>query len=110
MGHQELNPIHYLPVSLTVSKLMLRTFQSIAYFQKLDKTTKLAALMHHGKQLPSRLKIQKEQQATQSICALPIIFSQEQFSSHTAARQMYQVSTFQTGKYNRVRVRKGHIE
>lgn len=114
--HQELNPIHYLPVSLIASKLMPRTFQSVTYFQKQDRTTKLTALMHHGKQspimkkLPNRLKIHKEQQTTPRIYALPIIFSQEQVTSHTAASQRYQVSTFHTEKRNRVTVRNGYIE
>lgn len=41
--------------------------------------------MHHGKQLPNRLKIQKEQQTTLRIHTLHIFFfSQEQFSSHRA--------------------------
>lgn len=66
--------------------------------------------MHHGKHLPNRLKKQKEQQATLSIYTLHIIVSQEQFSGHTADSQMYQLSTFQAGKWNRVRVRKGHIK
>lgn len=66
--------------------------------------------MHHAKQLPNRLKIQKEQQTTLSIYTLRIFFSQEQFSTHTAVSQMYQVSTFQAGKWYTVRVRKGHIK